>query len=585
MRIMSVKNYYTDEINAQIIVALLKANNISKIVVSPGTTNIALVSSFQYDSFFRVYSAPEERSAAYMACGLAAESNEPVVLSCTGATASRNYIPGLTEAFYRKLPVLAITSSLHNSMIGHLTPQQIDRSSIQKDIARFSVTLPIVKDLNDKWECEISVNKALLELSRDGGGPVHINVPTSYICNNNTPELPIIPSIQRFTAFDNFPKLPSGRIAIFIGSHKKMSSASIELIDQFCRENDGIVFCDHTSAYNGEFRVQYSIAAMQSNKNFDLMCPDLLIHLGEVSGDYYTMYIKPKKVWRVSEDGELRDRFRCLQYIFQMPNDYFFKSYIRNDSLNFSTYLSLAKKHLQDIYMKLPDLPFSNIWIASITAKQIPNNASIHFGILNSLRSWNFFEMNKTVSAFANVGGFGIDGCVSSLIGASLANKNKLYFGVIGDLALFYDLNSLGNRHIGSNLRIMLINNGKGVEFKNLNHPASKFGETADLFIAAGGHYGNKSRSLIKDYATALGFDYMSASNKEEYLDNYQDFISPEILQKPILFEIFTDEADEIIALDLVSKIDVSNKDKIKTLVKTVIGSKATDYVKSIMSK
>lgn len=52
----------------------------------------------------------DERYSAYLACGMAAESDEPVVLNCTGATASRNYIPALTKAYYRKLPILAITS-------------------------------------------------------------------------------------------------------------------------------------------------------------------------------------------------------------------------------------------------------------------------------------------------------------------------------------------------------------------------------------------------------------------------------------------------------------------------------------------
>ena len=49
------------------------------------------------DSWFEMYSSVDERSAAYMACGMAAESGEVVVLSCTGATASRNYVSGLTE--------------------------------------------------------------------------------------------------------------------------------------------------------------------------------------------------------------------------------------------------------------------------------------------------------------------------------------------------------------------------------------------------------------------------------------------------------------------------------------------------------
>ena len=57
-----------------------------------------------------------------------AQSGEPVVLSGTMAAASRNYISGLTEAFYRKIPVLAITSTLYIGQVGQNIPQLIDRS-------------------------------------------------------------------------------------------------------------------------------------------------------------------------------------------------------------------------------------------------------------------------------------------------------------------------------------------------------------------------------------------------------------------------------------------------------------------------
>ena len=87
-------HYYTDEINTLILVSLLKEHSIKKIIASPGTTNISFVGSVQIDPYFEVYSAVDERSASFMACGLAEESGEPVVLTCTGATASRNYIPG-----------------------------------------------------------------------------------------------------------------------------------------------------------------------------------------------------------------------------------------------------------------------------------------------------------------------------------------------------------------------------------------------------------------------------------------------------------------------------------------------------------
>ena len=106
-----MEQYYSDEKNVQILIALLKAHGVKRVIASPGSTNVTFVGSIQQDPYFEIYSCVDERSAAYMACGMAAESGEPVALSCTGATASRNYFSALTEAYYRKLPIVAITST------------------------------------------------------------------------------------------------------------------------------------------------------------------------------------------------------------------------------------------------------------------------------------------------------------------------------------------------------------------------------------------------------------------------------------------------------------------------------------------
>ena len=99
---------YSSEKGIQILIALLKQHGIRKVVASPGGTNMMLNASLMYDGNFQMFSSNDERSAAYIACGLAEESGEPVMITCTGATASRNYMPGLTEAFYRKLPILVV---------------------------------------------------------------------------------------------------------------------------------------------------------------------------------------------------------------------------------------------------------------------------------------------------------------------------------------------------------------------------------------------------------------------------------------------------------------------------------------------
>lgn len=580
-----MKFYSTTEKNALIVISLLKAHNIRYVIASPGNTNTAFIGSIQKDPFFKIYSAVDERSAAYMACGLAAETNEPVVISCTGATASRNYISGMTEAYYRKLPVLAITSTQPISRIGHHVAQVIDRSSIQKDIAKLSVTLPFVKDDEDFWDCEVKVNNAMLELKRHGGGPVHINLPTMYSLPFTEKESISCRVINRFTITDELPMLdPNKRISVVIGSHHNWSQEALLALENFCEQYNAVVFCDHTSGYKGKNRLLISLAAAQELKSKSDFKSDITLHIGEVTGDYSLGAVVGNEVWRISPDGEIRDTFRKLRYVFEMPEISFFQYFLKTkyqSSTNeyFEQYNYLLKK----IQSKMPDVPFSNVWLASKLAHKIPAGSAVHFGILNSLRTWNFYDLPDTVTSFSNVGGFGIDGGVSSLLGASLANPNKLYYGIIGDLAFFYDLNAIGNRHTANNLRILLINNGKGTEFRLYNHHASHFGKAGDEFIAAAGHYGNKSTTLIKNYAESLGFEYFSASSKEEFEVVYERFLESNITDKPMLFEVFTDGDKESEALQIMHRLDIDTKGTVKQKIKKILGQKGIEVMKKML--
>ncbi|WP_165741597.1 thiamine pyrophosphate-binding protein, partial [Pseudoalteromonas sp. Z1A6] len=565
----------TKEKNAQIIISLLKAHGIRIIVASPGTTNVALIGSIQNDPYFTIYSSVDERSAAYLACGLAEESGEPVVISCTGATASRNYAPGLTEAYYRKLPVLAITSMQQLGRVGHNVAQVIDRSVIQNDVAKYSVELPVVKDAEDLWDCEIKVNIAILELKRNGGGPVHINLPTTYSLPFENKELPKYRVINRISIDDEMPEL-LGRVAVFVGAHKKWSEDETQALDKFCELNNAVVFCDHTSGYKGKFRLLFSLVATQDAMEISQFKPDVMIHIGEVSGDYASIALAGKSVWRVSEDGEVRDPFRKLRYIFDMKEKDFFTIYGRNlepVSNHTLSYFDECRQALEAVRSNLPELPISNIWVASQIAHKIPRDSILHLGILNSLRSWNFFDVPQSVSTSSNVGGFGIDGVLSTLIGSSLAKPNKLNFCVLGDLAFFYDMNVMGNRHVGRNLRILIINNGKGTEFRQYNHHAAYFGEGADQLIAAAEHYGNKSSTLVKNYAENLGFEYLSAKTKDEFSLSADIFLDDKITDRPIVFEVFTDSDEESKALELIRNIAEDRAFKIKKKAKKMLGS------------
>lgn len=586
--------YYTSEQNILLLIALLKKYNIRKVVASPGATNVTFVSSIQQDSFFEMYSCVDERSAGYMAVGLCEESSEPVLLSCTGATASRNYLPALTEAYYRKLPLIACTSAQDFHNIGHLIAQVINRNNPPSDVVLKSVNISSINNESDRWFAEIKLNDVLEELFRRGGGPIHINLETKYSLDYSAKELPKVRKISRITNLTkDLPQLPQGKIGVFVGSHKKWTSEESFALENFAISNNVIVFVDHTSNYHGKNALNYSIKGSQEVHHNEPSF-DVIIHIGEVSGDYYTMRLmkNTKQVWRVNPDGEMRDTFKKLSFVFEMSEQEFFERYgshtdLSSQNLPANSFYEECLAEKNRLLSLIPDLPFSNIYIAQVLADKIPQNSVLHFGILNSLRAWNLFDLPKSVNVFSNVGGFGIDGCLSSMIGTSLVNKDRLYFGVFGDLATFYDLNVLANRHLGSNLRIMLINNGLGQEFKNYNHPGARFKEKTDDFIAAKGHNGKQSHLLMKHFTEDLGFEYLSANNKEEFLLNYPKFLDSRVGEKPLFFEVFTNSEEENEALYLIKHIEQpTDKEKItntiKQTLKNTVGDKLINKIKKL---
>ena len=552
-----MNHYYTDEINTLILISLLKAHGIKKVIASPGTTNISFVGSIQFDPYFEIYSAVDERAAAFMACGLAEESNEPVVLTCTGATASRNYIPGLTEAYYRHLPVLAVTSTQHGGRIGNYVAQVIDRTEQFPDMVKKSYEIPTVHCEEDKQYTVTAINDAILELCHNEAGPVHINLFTTYSNNFVTKELPNFRVIHRIINKD-FPEIPKGNIGVFVGAHEKFTEEETAVIDRFCKTNNAVVICDQISNYRGQYRFLANFVNSQE-KDLGTRKFDLIIYIGYVHGAY--LNFTGKETWRVNRDGVVRDPYRNLTYVFEMEEGDFFEHYIDGSENN--TIIEMCNDAERKLRKKIPELPFSIMWIAKETAQYFPEDSVLHLSILNTLRIWNYFETPETVLCFSNSGGYGIDGCLSSFIGSALANRNIEHYMIIGDLSFFYDINTLFNE-LPDNIHIMLINNGVGTEFKNYNHRASYFGEDADKFMAAKGHNGFKNPDIVKSICAGRGIRYMYASDKEEYLAQRNSWL--EKGDGPALIEVFTTDKDESDALKLMNSIekDSSVKNKLK---------------------
>lgn len=522
----------------EITVQLLKKHNIHHVVISPGGTNIPFVNLVQDDPFFKCYSVVDERSAVYFAIGLYLRTGEIIAMSCTSAQATRNYIPGLTEAFYKRVPILAITMEKLPRFIGQEYMQAPHQCSLPDDSVKKSVELPFVRDVNDEYECIRKVNEAILDLTYHGAGPVQICIPwLDFPISDN---IPSVRSINRRQPTDvREVELSKKKIFIVVGEHRKFTSAEMIAIENFTDQFDCVVYVNSLSNYDGKFSIAANLefSVISLDDFLKSYAPDLIISIGGQTGDYplYCLLSKPElsrtKHWRVNEDGKVIDTYDKLTDIFECSIIDFFGRFTgkkTSDHSYFESFMKLCSGTRRDV-----QLPFSSAYVAQKLAPKIPENSVMQFSILNSLRIWDLFPMKQKVECFSNVGAFGIDGGLSTLIGQSVATDDLCYM-IIGDLAFYYDMNSIGIRYIKNNLRIILVNNNGGVEFKLNKGDHYKI----DEYIAAAGHFKNS-----EGWAKTCDFEYLKATNKEEFDNQYSRLISKS--EKPILFELFiSDQAD-----------------------------------------
>ena len=573
---------YAKSENVKIVLSLLKQHNIKHVVISPGGTNIPLTQGFQSDDFFICHSVVDERSAMYFAIGLYLELGQPIATTCTSAQATRNYLPGLTEAFYKHVPILAITCSKHPRHTYQEFMQAPDQTSLPKDAVKMSYSLPHVVTNEDRLFAIRVVNEAILELSHHLSGPVQLNVPIvdSERLSFEDIELPIVRKIERLERSDFYGiSIEGKRIMIVAGEHHAYTEEEINLINDFLKHYNAFVYVNHLSNIKTEKNIAGNLALSSMTQQFfdNELCPEILITIGGQTGDYALFgKLNNSSVsfehWRVCCNGDVVDTYDHLTKIFECSFTDFFGSFITShnndsDASYYLKWLNIVNNYKLDI-----ELPLSNIYVAQQLCNLLPKYCNLNLAILNSLRSWSFFPINDTIKCFSPVAAFGIDGAMSMTIGQSVVSDN-LCFLVTGDLAFFYDMNSLGIREIRNNVRILCINNGRGSEFTVYG----KLDIDYDSYISAANHYHTAS-GWIKD----CGFIYRRASTKDELFNCLNEFVSPS--EKPIVLEVITCSDNETKALSLIidaNKVGTTNEN-LKQQVKKILGSKLVGALRKL---
>lgn len=551
---------YTELKSYQIIIALLKEYGIRRCVLSAGSRNLPFVHSVEEDPYFECYSVVDERSAGYFALGLAQQSAEPVVISCTSSTATCNYWPPVAEAFYQNVPLVVLTSDRDPAKLGQLEDQMIDQVGMYDRHVRKSVNLPIVRDDGDFHYCWRLVNEALLELDHHGGGPVQINVPSRWYSTSFT--VSELPRVRRITRVDHETSDVEWR-----NRAAKLRSCSRVLVacgqgvpsDSLKKALEGFFGC-----YNSAIAVEYMSNALVDGsvntsvcfdsryvtpKKFAEFVPEVVISYGGNIMQGLKEMLRGSNAdmehWLIDEGGKVCDAFGHITSVFECSPEFFFRRMTElvgdgaaNDMIYYNSIASYAAS------VVYPEFEWGNIYAIKNVVERIPSGSVLHLSINDSIRIANFFRLQPNISVYANIGTHGIDGCMSSLMGQSQTAEG-LAFLVTGDLAFFYDMNSLRIRHVGSNVRILLCNNHGGEEFyyNGIWQNAS-----SDLHTSA------RHSAVAGPWAESCGFRYLRADDKKSFDAALPEFLADS--DRPILFECFSEMRED--AKDIYDFYDLS---------------------------
>ncbi|MFR8657796.1 MAG: thiamine pyrophosphate-binding protein [Bacteroides caccae] len=573
----------TDIIQIQQIVSLLKQYNIKHLVLSPGTRHVPLVHIVEMDSFFHCYSVVDERSAAYVALGLAEALGQPVGFACTSATATCNYMPAMKEAFERNIQLVALTADKQRYIRFHGASQVINQVDMYKPFARYSVDLPIIKNKMDEWYSNRSINEALLELDHHGKGPVQINFlepeDINELATFKKGEMPHCRKIDRVDSLDNIENYKEQlkkkqRILVICGQNSEISDTlTLSLKKFFEKYNCVITYDNFSNVTDKEFILSPLLGVTLNREEAKNLAPDLIITYGAKPYSTLIRHFKGKGIehWDVNPEGKVFDTSMSLSKIFECQPTLFFDEISKVTLSNNKCYLDKWLKTLSSRDASVNE--FTNYYAVKRVLNSLPEGCNIHASVLNSMKFTNMCNLPTNTFATGNICTDGIDGALSTFLGqASLFKSLSLL--IIGDLSYLYDLNA-SITDFNNNVRILLVNNQAGGEF-HFNIGKQKI-STLDRHIAA------SHTTRIENVIGLTNLHYLHAGDKSELERNIPEFLSES--KYPILMEVFTNAEFDGISLRKIFRDNtpVSVSNKVAGCISKLFGASVKNKIKEII--
>ena len=503
-------------------------------VFSPGSRSTTLAMLFQSHGGFHTYMNIDERSAGFMALGIAKAQGEPAVLVCTSGSALTHYGPAVVEAKHSGVPMIILSADRPYTLQQVGAPQTIDQQKYFGTAVNYYEELSVPSESHYYTYPRQVARRAYLKANDHKLGPVHINVPLFEPLVPNREEeyfkqgLSAKPfRLVKYQEIASLASLLDGKRVLILGGP---SVTNPKVVVDFANRIGAVVIGDPLSnlrQYEGVISTYDAFLA--HHERWEELRPDVVIQLGQIPVS------KRIQQWM----GTLTD----IDYITVSPN-----ADVVNPSLTTTIHvMASVDVFLWEMSLGISvaqDLEYVRVWqqIESNSREQLdkvqeePNlfeGRTIHMlqqmmsdeGQLlvansMSIRDMDYFWATGRSQAmvYGNRGTNGIDGTVSTALGLSTNGKPTVM--LTGDLSFFHDMNGLaiGKTH-GMNLTIILHNNDGGGIFQYL--PQKGTDDFEYLF--------NTPQGInYSGLAIMYGLDYVKVTTNAELEQAMQDYIGTE---------------------------------------------------------
>lgn len=502
---------------------LLAKKGIENVVIMPGSRNAPLSIALNRQEGLRCHVVVDERCGAFMAMGMAQQTQKCVAVACTSGTAVLNLAPAVAEAYYQQIPLLIITADRPEYWIDQADSQTIRQNNIYANYIKKSFCLPQeIANNTDHWYANRMVNEAIDICTEGTQGPVHINVPIDnplYEISAQPERAEVIccATTQRCLSKEqatNVAKDLNGKNIVWIWGFAKRNEKGNAVLETLAETKNMVVLAESLSNRHGK-HINNNVEAFfadQRRKKEKNDIDILMVSGGAIVSKSCKLYLRenpPKEVWYVGEEETTIDTFMSLKKRFRISADEMAKELSEQDFACNKSFATTTKTTCDQLCSKTSETSDEDIIFDTIFSN-IPEESILQLSNGTTVRNALGRKNEKRLEMYCNRGTSGIDGSTSTAVGCALTTSKPVTL-LTGDLSFLYDSNALWNNDMPGNLKIIVLNNHGGGIFKKLKGPSDVV-EFEKYFVTP-------QNVNIEKLVTAYGHKYTKATNKKELDD------------------------------------------------------------------